>query len=280
MKHFAGRLDDNLSKYRKWFDKALKESPDFIGFPEFALTGWVYDRKQALTLNSPYLNEIDRLAQKHNVFTASGFVEKSGKQFYNTTLITGPKGRLGAVRKVNLTTGESRYYAPGREFPVFDVGGVRMGIAVCADATRFEVVHMLALKGAEVIFAPHASMLNNYGGTRNAFLEWRKERWRLFASDSCVYLAGINSAGVSAGRGKDKEKLPYCGGGLVVDYNGRVIAALGGGNKKEGMITVELDIEKLRKIRRKHTLSSEFRPEIVYNRKDGWKHEIFLADDI
>ena len=48
MKHRLGDPDFNLERHRYWVERAMERKPDFIGFPEFSLTGWVEDAGQTL----------------------------------------------------------------------------------------------------------------------------------------------------------------------------------------------------------------------------------------
>ena len=270
MKHLPGDIDFNVAHHKYWLVKALGRQPQFIGFPEFSLTGWVYEPSQMLTLQSRVLKEVGSWARKHRVHIATCFVEKRGGRTYNATAVFGPRGRIGIMRKVNLVSSEGKVYTPGQRFPIFNVGGCRMGVATCADATRYEMIHLLSLRGAEVIFAPHANSLGSYGNCRDGWTQWRMERWPMFAQDSCVYIAGMSCAGLFARRSKGEEELKYCAGGMVMDWSGKIVTRLKGKNKREGLIVADIDLASLRKARKEHSLSGEFRPAIVYNRKGGW----------
>lgn len=196
MKHRLGDVAFNLKRHHMWIERAQKAGTSFVGFPEFSLTGWTYERAQALSLTSSPLQQIAMWAREYNLFIATCFTERSGKHLFNTTVIYGPEGRVGTMRKINLISKEAEHYAHGKAFGVFDVAGCRMGIATCADATRYEMIHVLSLKGAEVIFAPHANTLGAYGGSPSGWLRWRRERWPLFARDCGVVIAGVNNAGL------------------------------------------------------------------------------------
>ena len=80
---------------------------------------------------------------------------------HNSFVVAGPAGTACVMRKINLTPAECRHYHPGRELPVIEVasgrlGCMRLGVAICADATRFEMIHLLSLRGAEVILGMNA----------------------------------------------------------------------------------------------------------------------------
>ena len=272
LKHKEGDAAFNLDRHALWLERAVKAGARFVGFPEFALTGWVKDRRLALSLKSAPVRQIERLARKRRVFIATCFVEKRGARLHNTCLLAGPAGRLGVMRKVNLVAGESPDCTPGREFPVFKVAGCTMGVTTCADATHFEMMNLLSLRGAELIFAPHANVLKPYGNHAAGWRKWRMERWPLFARDACVHILGCNNAGLFEKPEPTEAPTKYCGGAMVIDFKGNVVARDDAGkSKRECMIVADLDIAALRKARRTSESLNEFRPSIVYNRKDGWE---------
>lgn len=176
------------------------------------------------------------------------------------------------MRKVNLIRREGQFYTPGREFPVFDCGGVRMAVATCADATRYEMIHLPSLRGAEIIFAPHANTLGKYGGNPAGWVRWRLERWPLFAKDARVAILGVNNAGLPVRRRDGESPTKYCGGAMVMDWEGRVAAKFAPKERREGLLVVDLDLAALREVRRTNFMAAEFRPAIVYNRRAGWVH--------
>ena len=70
------------------------------------------------------------------------------------SVVIGPKGVIGRQRKTHLFGRERRLAAPGNDYTIFDVGGLKVGIAICHDLVYPEVARILTLKGAEMIFAP------------------------------------------------------------------------------------------------------------------------------
>ncbi len=265
MKHKLGDVAFNLERHRMWLERCLETGAQFIGFPEFSLTGWVYEPTQALSLDAGPLEEIASWAKRYGVFVGTCLVERCGGELFNTAVIYGPGGRVGAMRKINLIRKEAEHYASGRAFDLFEVAGCRMGIATCADATRYEMIHVLSLRGAEVIFAPHANTLGAYGNSPGGWLRWRLERWPLFARDSRVVIAGVNNAGRFEEGVRGEEVTNYCGGGAVMDWEGRVVAKAAVRSKRECMIVADLDLSGLREARNVNGLSREFRADIVYD---------------
>ena len=71
------------------------------------------------------------------------------------SIVLGPDGdEVGRQRKVHLFRGEKKEATPGSTYEVFELAGVKAGIAICHDLVYPEVARIMTLKGAEVIFAP------------------------------------------------------------------------------------------------------------------------------
>jgi predicted amidohydrolase len=273
LKNTAGDVAANLTRHQMWLHRAIESRAKFIGFPEFALTGWVNDREQTLRLNSSPVRLVEAWARKHRVWIATCLVEQRGKNLHNACVIAGPNGRIGVMRKVNLVGAESPHYTSGREFPVLSVAGVSMGVTTCADASYFEMMRILSYRGAEVIFAPHANTLGKYGNNASGWLKWRSENWPTYTRDCAITILGINNAGLTDDPPPDEQPTKFCGGGAIFDYTGHVAAvATVGDTKKECMIVADIDLAGLREARKRRLEHSEFRAAIVYNRKRGWKY--------
>jgi predicted amidohydrolase len=269
-KDWRGDLPFNLQRHRYWLHKAMRHQPDFVGFPEFSLTGWVSRDDSVLTLDSPQLRQVEAWAKEFNVIIGTCFVEKNAGHLYNTAVLMGPQGRIGIMRKVNLILAEAKYFMPGTEFPVFDLGKCKMSIAICADASQHEIHHLLSMRGAEVIFAPHANSLVDMGNSPAGWLRWRKKEWPPIAKNACVYIAGMSCAGLFEKPVPNEEITKFCGGAAVVDFNGNLIASIRLKKKRETMLVADLDIDALRKARALHQRFKYFRASIIYNRPDGW----------
>ena len=112
----------------------------------------------------------------------------------------------------------------GDPFPVFDLGGVRIGIAICMDIHFPEMFRIYGLKGADIVCVP--TMYMDYTGDMIESIE--KAR----AIDSQMYLAVAHYieqpylAGKSMGYGK------------VIAPDGRIVASTG---HQEGIAIAEID---------------------------------------
>lgn len=154
-----GKTADNLERHVVWIERAVAQGARFVGFPECSLTGYDFSPEAGISLEGKEVEAIVELAKKHAIYLAVGLVEKRGTKRFNTQVLAGPKGVMGTMRKINLTKEERVFFTAGSEFPVFDVDGIKLSIAICADATQFETIHVMALRGAHIIFVPHATYL-------------------------------------------------------------------------------------------------------------------------
>ena len=106
---------------------------------------------------------------------------------------------LGAQTKNQLDPTEDAPYVPGNTRQLFEVDGVKFGIAICHEGFRYpETVRWAATRGARVVFHPHLT-----GSDRQGL---RLERWgdpaapyyeqatRLRALENTIYFASVNYA--------------------------------------------------------------------------------------
>jgi predicted amidohydrolase len=279
--HFGDDAQLNLRRHRAWLERIRQSpqgTPDLVLFPEFSLTGWSYDPAAALPMGHQLVAAAVALAAEFQTLLGFGMIERDGSARYNTFVVAGPTGIAGTMRKVNLTPSESEHFYPGSDMAVIDTGRVRLGVATCADATRFEMLHLLSLRGAEIVLAPHANSLAPYGGNRDGWLRWRMERWPLYARDCAVAIAGVSCAGVADAsiepgiEPADERARRFCGGAMLMDHTGAASATLDGAVNAEGVVTGSFDLAHLRRIRQDHTLLQSFQAAIMYNREDGWQH--------
>jgi len=73
---------------------------------------------------------------------------------YNTYVVAMPDGRAASHRKLHCFI--SQHMASGDEYTVFDIPqGARVGVLICYDNNIGENVRITALRGAEILLAPH-----------------------------------------------------------------------------------------------------------------------------
>lgn len=154
----------NLAKLSRFVEQAAKQKVEIIAFPECCITGYWFLRKLSrddlLALAEPVFDgpssqQLMSLAKKHNITIAAGLVEKTGDgQMFNTYIVAMPDGKFARHRKIHCFISE--HLSSGSEFTVFDAPcGCRLGVLTCYDNNLGENVRITALKGAEILLAPH-----------------------------------------------------------------------------------------------------------------------------
>lgn len=104
-----------------------------VVFPELSLTGYELDA-QALTADDPRLSPIiDACADADASALVGAPVRDEEGRSYIATLAVDSTGARVAYRKMWLGAAESERFTPGTAPAVHEVGGWRLGLAICKD---------------------------------------------------------------------------------------------------------------------------------------------------
>jgi predicted amidohydrolase len=163
--HAPSNKDANLSKIASFAHDAAQRGVEIIAFPECCITGYWHLRKlsraELLDLAEPVYDgpssqRLTALAVQHKLTVGAGLVEiAEDGTLYNTYVVALPDGSSHRHRKLHCFISE--HMASGSEYTVFDAPshGCRIGVLTCYDNNIGENVRVTALKGAEVLLAPH-----------------------------------------------------------------------------------------------------------------------------
>jgi len=240
MESLLDRPAENLAKMARFIAAAAARGAKMICFPEMSVSGYSHQAGQvtAETVGGESGKRLSQLADRHGVTVLAGLAEKvAGEKPYISQLVAAPGGSLEVYRKTHLGKKESASYQPGNQLPVFPTPAATIGVEICWDLHFPEVSTILALKGCEIIFAPHASP-RVVADRREAWLKYLPAR----AYDNAVFLAACNLTGDN-GSGKH-----YCGGAMVIDPRGRIVGEVF--TNHDEMLVVDLDASLINKIRR------------------------------
>ena len=171
------------------------------------------------------LQEEARALQTH-LLTGS-FVEKQGKNLFNTTVLLSPQGKkLAIYRKIHLfgyQSEEKRLLTPGRSIAVAQLPWAVCGIATCYDLRFPELFRLMMEAGATMFLIP------------SAWPRVRLDAWTLFnrvrAHENLAFLFSCNGTGSNGG-------VRIGGHSLLVDPWGQVLAE---GNEEEGFVSTVID---------------------------------------
>jgi len=103
----------------------------------------------------PSCQALGQLASDTGMMIGAGLVERDEKRsLYNTYVVAMPDGSFIRHRKLHCFI--SAHMKSGNEFTVFDTPfGFSAGVLTCYDNNIGENVRITALRGAEVLLAPH-----------------------------------------------------------------------------------------------------------------------------
>lgn len=165
-------LAANLKRHFYFIDKLAHEKVDFIGFPELSINGYHFSKTMTwLKIDGPEIKALQKKAIEKGIYLSVGIaLEDADGKCWNVQIVIDPQGRIiGMHRKIYLTN-EKNYTEAGTEHRVFDVKGIKMGIAICADGSDRKNLQALVDNGAKLIYGPHA---NSTGGTTAGWYKFR-----------------------------------------------------------------------------------------------------------
>jgi len=162
--HADGDKNTNFAKVELFSRTAAEENVDIAVFPECCLTGYWFlrhlDRTGLRELaepvpGGPMSERLKALSIDTGITLGAGLVEEDEEgALFNTYLVSMPDGNQVKHRK--LHTFVNSEMESGDSFTVFDdPHGCRLGVLTCYDNNIGENVRLSALKGAEILLAPH-----------------------------------------------------------------------------------------------------------------------------
>ncbi len=211
MNPVLGDLAGNVAKLVRARDEAAARGADLIVFPELFMCGYPpEDLVKKPAFASACRTSVERLAHELRAGPAVvvGTVWPDGDKLYNAVVLI-EDGRIAAVRtKVELPN-----YGVFDEKRVFDAGplpgpvafkGVRLGLPICEDIWKEDVVECLSECGAEILLVINGSPF-----------EWNKDDVRLNmavarVAESSLPLVYLNQVG-------GQDELVFDGGSFVLN---------------------------------------------------------------
>lgn len=220
-------VESNLKKAEEITGEAAEKGADLICFPEQFATGWSpAPGCRPEPLQGRIVSTLCSLAREHNIAILGSFLEEYSPKPRNTAFLANEKGDiLGLYAKMHPFSpgGEDRCIHPGERQLVVDLHGVRIGVAICYDLRFPSLFQHYAESGADVVLVPAAWPCTRQG------------HWEIFikarALENQMYVAGVNCTG----------RTPvdvYCGGSLIVDPYGELVAR---GGEGEELLFGEID---------------------------------------
>lgn len=162
--HATGDKSANMEIIRTFTQQAAARDVELLVFPEMCLTGYWHLRNSSRGVledlservpDGPSTRELIALAREHEMTVGAGLIERDDDgNLYNTFVVAMADGRTASHRKLHCFLNE--HMSSGNSFTVFDdPSGNQLGLLICYDNNLIENARITALKGAEILLAPH-----------------------------------------------------------------------------------------------------------------------------
>ncbi|MFC1891119.1 nitrilase-related carbon-nitrogen hydrolase [Thermodesulfobacteriota bacterium] len=235
-------IEKNLSRIEDFTREAGDKGAKVICFPELCVTGYTLNNPGTIYSRSSsedIISKLRDLASAHDMIILAGMIEISDSEKpFISQVVAGPNGLLGIYRKSHLSPPEKEVYQAGQDLDIFSHDNISFGVQLCYEAHFPEISTIMALKGADIIFIPHASPR---GTPQEKVQSWlRHLTGRAF--DNALFIIAFNQAG------KNGKKLIFPGVIVAIDPAGRIITRYDEGAEK--MLLVDLDLDELKEIRK------------------------------
>src|SRR2546426_4002025 len=243
----VGDLDGNAERIREQLAEAKAQSVDVILFPELAVTGYP---PEDLLLRPGFIRAAQRTLGEIAQAT-DGIVALVGFPHFDTDLFNAcavcAGGDVKAVYRKRFLPNygvfdEDRYFAPGRDLVLLEVGETLVGVTICEDMWQpGPPATDLALAGAELLVNVSASPFHVGKEVE------REEMFVTRARDNACFVAFCNAVG-------GQDELIFDGHSCVIDDEGEIIARATG--FEEELLFVDVDRKavigrRLRDVRRR-----------------------------
>jgi predicted amidohydrolase len=223
----------NLDVIQAKLSEAAGQGARLAIFPECALTGYCFESKEeawphAESIPGPSTERLAALCRTLGIWAIFGLLERDERKdrVFNASALVGPEGTAVSYRKIHLPClGVDRFTTPGdRPFAVHDLGGLRVGMTICYDASFPESSRILTLLGADLVVLP----TNWPGGARGTAKYLVQAR----ALENHIYYAAVNRVGAERG-------FQFIGLSRIVNCDGELLASTEGDDETVLYATIE-----------------------------------------
>jgi len=230
----ASSLDEGLDKIKQFLSEASGRGAEIVCFPEAYLPGLRGQGFEvfpfALTQQELALRAVAEWARECAVATILGMerITEEGRQI--VAFVIDASGQVqGYQTKNQLDPTEDRFYVPGNTRRLFEVAGVRFGVAICHEGWRYpETVRWAAVRGARIVFHPQHTGSDRegvcptqWGAAGGSYYE---KAMMCRSLENTIYFASVNYAlrfqesatSLIAPSGQCQAYLPYGEEGILV----------------------------------------------------------------
>lgn len=230
----ASALDEGLDRIKRLLAEASARGAEIVCFPEAYLPGLRGQDFEVLpfdrTQQERILRVVAQWAREYAVATILGMerLTEAGRQI--VAVVFDARGEIqGYQTKNQLDPTEDQFYVPGDTRQLFEVNGVKFGVAICHEGWRYpETVRWAAVRGAKIVFHPHHTgsdqqgvRLTQWGAAGAPYYE---KAMMMRSKENTIYFASVNyglrfpesATSLIDPSGECQAHLPYGQEGVLV----------------------------------------------------------------
>jgi predicted amidohydrolase len=200
----ASSIEEGLDKIKHCLSEAAAQGAAIVCFPEAYLPGLRGVDFDVLPFGPAEYERVIRavaqLARTYKVATILGTERLAEAGRLNVAVVFDARGQvLGEQTKNQVAPSEDPFYVPGNTRRIFEVNGVKFGVAICHEGWRYpETVRWAAVRGAKIVFHPHQTgsdrdgiRLTQWGATDAPYYE---KAMMCRGLENTIYFASVNYA--------------------------------------------------------------------------------------
>lgn len=154
-----GDRSGNFVRIEDAIREAKAGAADIVCFPETIILGWVNcdAHERAYPIPGQDSERLCDLAKKYEIHLCAGLAEKDGKKLYDSAVFIDKRGRiLLKHRKMNILTElMSPPYTPGKEVNAVDTEFGKVGLLICADTHKDDILERMAELKPDLLLVPY-----------------------------------------------------------------------------------------------------------------------------
>lgn len=244
-----GQVEENFDRAEQLIEGASQSASDLVLLPELWTTG--YDLESATDyadeLHAGSFARLSALAEEYRIAIYSSVLERANGAAMNCAALHAADGRLaGAYRKIHLFRlfDEHLWLGEGESPTALDLPWGVTGLAICYDLRFPELFRRYAVQDRAKLILLCA--------------EWplaRVAHWRALlkarAIENQLFVAATNACGETGG-------TVFGGHSMLIDPWGQVLIE---GGEDEELLTAEIDLDEVNRIRMKIPVFEDRRPD-------------------
>lgn len=215
---------------------------DLLLFPECFLTGYIlreaYTASYAYDFDSEEFAAILKQLEQVDPTLVFGVGEKKSGKYFNSAVVVNKGKLIGVYRKTHLIEPNEAFFTAGKDYPIFEIKGLKYGINICYDAQFSDSAKAVADQGAQLLLLLAQNMIPREKAEywKHKHNEIRSER----VKETGMWFISSDVTGIRPHDQYSVERIAY-GPTLAMNPKAEVVAQVP--LMTVGLITVDIPVD-------------------------------------